>query len=56
MTIIALVVLINVILTLCVINRYIPMDKRFKLILNLIIINTVVIWLLSMFGVFHTKL
>lgn len=50
--------LINVVLVLIVagvalwlINRYIPMEKTIKTILNAVVIIVVVLWLLSVFGV-----
>jgi hypothetical protein len=51
--------LINLVLTLVVVgvllwlvNRYIPMEGRIKQILNIVVIIAVVLWLLSVFGVF----
>ena len=50
--------LIHVILVLIVagvvlwlINRYIPMERTIKQILNVVVIIVVVLWLLSVFGV-----
>ena len=51
--------LINLIVTLVVvcvlllwlINAYIPMDRKIKKILNVVLMICVVVWLLSVFGV-----
>lgn len=50
--------LINVILVLIVvgvvlwlINRFIPMDKNIRSILNAVVIIVVVLWLLKVFGI-----
>jgi len=50
--------LINVVLVLIVagvalwlINRYIPMERTIKKILNAVIIIVVVLWLLNVFGI-----
>jgi low temperature requirement protein LtrA len=50
--------LINLIITLIVVgvllwlvNKYIPMDRKIKSILNAVIVIAVVLWLLSVFGV-----
>lgn len=51
--------LISVVITLIIvgvllwlINRYIPMARPIKTILNVVVIICVVLWLLSVFGVF----
>jgi hypothetical protein len=51
--------LMNLIVTLVVlglglwlINNYIPMDGTIKKILNVVVVIAVVLWLLSVFGVF----
>ncbi len=52
--------LINVILVLIVagvvlwlINRFIPMDRNIKSILNAVVIIVVVLWLLKVFGIIN---
>jgi len=44
-----ILVVIGVILYL--INNYIPMDRKIKSILNVVVVIFVIIWLLSVFGV-----
>ncbi|MGR8999764.1 MAG: Thivi_2564 family membrane protein [Gammaproteobacteria bacterium] len=44
--------LIVVGLLMWLVNSYIPMDARIKQILNIVVIIAVVLWLLSVFGVF----
>ncbi len=50
--------LVNLVVTLIVVgvllwlvNTYIPMDRKIKSILNVVIVIAVVLWLLSAFGV-----
>jgi hypothetical protein len=50
--------LINLIVTLVVVgvllwlvNNYIPMDRKIKSILNVVIVIAVILWLLSAFGI-----
>lgn len=50
--------LINVIIVLLVvgvilwlINNYLPMDRKIKSILNIVVLIAVILWLLSAFGV-----
>lgn len=50
--------LINLVVTLIVVgvllwlvNTYIPMDRKIKQILNIVIVIAVIIWLLQVFGV-----
>ena len=50
--------LVNLIITLVVvglilwlINNYIPMDRKIKSILNIVVVIVVILWLLSAFGV-----
>jgi uncharacterized BrkB/YihY/UPF0761 family membrane protein len=45
------IVLIVVGLALWLINNYIPMDRKIKNILNIVVVIAVVIWLLQAFGV-----
>lgn len=47
-----LVVLIIVGVGLYLINRYIPMDRTVKSILNIVVIIFIIIWLLKAFGIF----
>ena len=35
-----------------VVNAYVPMDAKIKQILNVVVVLCVVLWLLSVFGVF----
>ena len=49
-----LVVLICVGVVLYLINTMIPMDRKIKNILNIVVVVLVVIWLLRAFGVFDT--
>ena len=51
--------MLSVVITLIVIgillwlvNAYIPMDAKIKNILNIVVVICVVLWLLSVFGVF----
>ena len=51
-------IIINVLVTLVVIgvllymvNNYIPMDRKIKSIINIIVIIAVVLWLLSVFNI-----
>lgn len=45
------IVLIVVGLLLWLVNTYIPMDRKIKAILNVVVVIVVVIWLLQVFGV-----
>jgi uncharacterized protein YhhL (DUF1145 family) len=45
------VVLIVVGVLLWLVNTYIPMDRKIKQILNIVVVIAVVIWLLQVFGV-----
>jgi hypothetical protein len=49
--IIIVVTLIVVGVLLWAVNTYIPMDRRIKQILNIVIVIAVVLWLLQAFGV-----
>ena len=49
-----IVVLIIVGLMLWLVNRYIPMEARIKSILNVVVIIVVILWLLNVFGLFHS--
>lgn len=53
MPLISLVVTLVVVgVLLWLVNAYIPMDPKIKQILNIVIVIAVVLWLLSVFGVF----
>lgn len=45
------VVLIVVGLGLWLINNYIPMDRKIKSLLNIVVVIVVIIWLLQAFGI-----
>jgi uncharacterized membrane protein len=45
-----LIVLIVVGVLLWLVNNYIPMDRKIKSILNIVVVIIVVIWLLQVFG------
>ena len=45
------IVLIVVGLLLYLINNYIPMDRKIKSILNIVVVISVIIWLLKAFGI-----
>ena len=52
--------LMNIVITLIVVgvllwlvNNYIPMDRKIKKILNIVVVIVVVLWLLSAFGVLN---
>lgn len=47
-------VLIVVGVLLWLVNRFLPMQGTIKSILNAVIIICVVLWLLSVFGIFHS--
>jgi hypothetical protein len=49
-----LIVLIVVGVLLWLVNRFIPMQRTIKSILNAIVIIAVVLWLLNVFGLFHS--
>jgi hypothetical protein len=46
-----IIILVAVGVILYLINNYIPMDRKIKSILNLVVVIVVIIWLLSVFGV-----
>jgi hypothetical protein len=46
-----ILILVAVGVILYLINNYIPMDRKIKSILNLVVVIVVIIWLLSVFGV-----
>jgi hypothetical protein len=47
-------VLIVVGIVLWLINRFIPMQRTIKSILNAVVVIAVVLWLLNLFGLFHS--
>ena len=47
-------VLIVVGVLLWLVNRFIPMQRTIKSILNAIVVIAVVLWLLNIFGLFHS--
>ena len=47
-----LIVLIVVGVILWLVNSYIPLDSKIKMIINIVVVAFVVIWLLKVFGVF----
>jgi hypothetical protein len=48
------IVLIVVGVLLWLVNNYIPMQRTIKSILNAVVIIVVVLWLLNIFGLFHS--
>ncbi|MGZ8538024.1 MAG: Thivi_2564 family membrane protein [Flavisolibacter sp.] len=52
LTIIIVLIIVGVVLYL--INNYIPMDRKIKSILNIVVVIIVIIWLLKAFGVFDS--
>lgn len=46
-----LVTLIVIGFLLWLVNNYLPMDRRIKSILNLVVVVCVIVWLLSVFGI-----
>jgi hypothetical protein len=52
MSLISLVIVLLVVgILLWAVNTYIPMDRKIKSILNVVVVIVVVIWLLQVFGV-----
>ncbi len=49
-TVVFILVLVGV--GLYLVNRFVPMDAKIKTILNWVVVIAVVLWLLSIFGVF----
>jgi len=47
-----LIVLIVAGVILYLVNNYIPMDRKIKSILNIVVVIVVIVWLLKIFGVF----
>ncbi len=48
-----LLILIAAGVILWLVNSYIPMDRKIKSILNVVVVIIVVVWLMKVFGVFH---
>ena len=48
------IVLVAVGLLLWLVNRFIPMQGTIKSILNAVVVIVVVLWLLDVFGLFHS--
>jgi len=48
-----LIVLIVAGVVLWLINRFIPMERTIKTLLNVVVIIVVIVWLLKAFGLFH---
>ena len=46
-----LIVLIVAGLVLYLINNYIPMDRKIKTILNVVVVIVIIVWLLKVFGI-----
>ncbi len=51
LTVLIILIVAGVILWL--VNSYIPMDRKIKSILNVVVVIVVVVWLLKVFGIFH---
>jgi len=49
-----LIVLVVAGLVLWLVNSYIPMDSKIKVILNILVVVVVIVWLLNVFGVIST--
>ncbi|CAN5293838.1 hypothetical protein BH09BAC2_BH09BAC2_03860 [soil metagenome] len=49
-----LIVLIVVGVILYLINNYIPMDRKIKSILNIVVVIVLIIWLLKAFGLLNS--
>ena len=52
LTIVIVIIVVGVLLWL--VNSYIPMDRKIKNILNLVVVVVLVIWLLKVFGLFSS--
>ncbi|WP_435353069.1 Thivi_2564 family membrane protein [Emticicia sp. SJ17W-69] len=51
-----LVVLIIAGILLWLVNNYIPMDRKIKQILNIVVVVVIIIWLLRVFGIFSSMM
>ncbi len=52
LTIVIVLIIAGVLLWL--VNTYIPMDRKIKTILNVVVVIVVIIWLLKAFGLFSS--
>jgi len=51
MSLIGLIVILCIVgVILWLVNTYIPMDAKIKMIINIVVVIVVVLWLLSVFG------
>jgi len=48
-----LIILIVAGVLLWLVNNYIPMDRKIKRILNIVVVIVVIVWLLRLFGAFE---
>ena len=48
-----LIILIVAGVLLWLVNNYIPMDRKIKSILNIVVVIVVIVWLLKLFGAFE---
>jgi hypothetical protein len=53
-TVLLILVAVGVILWL--VNTYIPMDRKIKNILNVVVVILVIVWLLKVFGLFDSMM
>jgi len=44
-------ILICIGVVLWLVNRFIPMDRKIKMIINIVVVLAVIVWLLNVFGV-----
>lgn len=52
LSILIVIIVIGVILYL--VNTYVPMDSKVKMIFNIVVIIVIIIWLLKVFGLFSS--
>jgi len=52
LTIVIVLIVVGVLLLL--VNRFIPMDHKIKSIMNGVVVIAVILWLLSIFGLFQS--
>jgi hypothetical protein len=48
-----LLILIAAGVLLWLVNAFLPMDRKIKSILNVVVVIIVIVWLLKVFGLFH---
>lgn len=48
-----LLILIAAGVLLWLVNAFLPMDRKIKSILNIVVVVIVIVWLLKVFGLFH---